>query len=61
MDTARNPARPPGTMPMFAASCWEKPDRVSAQAIAVAVPIISRMTPASDAVPTRIGRSHRHG
>ncbi|MNC93300.1 hypothetical protein D3C83_98950 [compost metagenome] len=50
-----NPAAPPGTPAIAAASWREKPDCVSAQAIAVAVPTISRIEPESDAVSTSIG------
>ena len=55
IDTAMKPARPPGTAVTASTSDWLKPDCVSAQAMAVAIPIISKMAPASDAVPTSIG------
>ena len=42
---------------MASASCREKPDWVSAQAIPVAVPMISRMAPDSAAVSTSAGQS----
>ena len=44
---------------MASASQREKPDCVSPQAMAVAVPMISRIAPESDAVATSIGPSRR--
>ena len=59
IETAMNPAAPPG-MDVIAAANWrENPDWVSAQAIAVAVPMISRIAPDSAAVSTSIGYSRR--
>ena len=55
IDTARNVYLPPGSTAIADASCCEKPDCVSAHAMAVAAPRISRMTPESDAVSTSIG------
>ena len=55
IEIAMKPAAPPGTPAIAAASWREKPDCVSAQAIAVAVPTISRIEPDSDAVSTSIG------
>jgi len=40
---------------MTETSHWENPDWVKAQAIAVAVPMISMTAPVSDTVSTRIG------
>jgi hypothetical protein len=40
---------------MTETSHWENPDWVKAQAIAVAVPMISITAPVSDTVSTRIG------
>jgi hypothetical protein len=52
---AKNPPLPPGTDAIAATSRWEKPDCVNAQAIAVAVPMISFIAPVSDRVSTRSG------
>ncbi len=52
---ARNPAVPPGTPAITQTIHCEKPDWVNAQAIAVAVPMISMAAPVSDTVSTRIG------
>ena len=52
---ARNPQLPPGTAAMTETSHSENPDCVSAQAIAVAVPMIIITAPVSDTVSTRIG------
>ena len=48
---------PPGKPVIAAASVRENPDWVSPQAIAVAVPMMSRMAPDRQAVETSIGRS----
>ena len=55
MVTPRKPSFPPGTCSMMVTSWRENPDWVSAQAIAVAVPMISRIAPDSEAVSTSIG------
>ena len=55
METAKKPILPPGMCVIAATSCWLKPDCVSAQAIAVAMPMMSRMAPDSAAVLTSIG------
>ena len=55
IETARKPSFPPGMLAMAWTSWREKPDCVSAHAIAVAVPMMSRMAPESDAVSTSIG------
>ena len=54
-EIARNPALPPGTAGMIATSCREKPDCVSAHAMPVAQPMMSRIAPDSAAVSTSIG------
>ena len=59
IETAMKVAAPPGSPAMAAASSREKPDCVSAQAMPVAVPMISRIAPDSDAVSTSIGSSRR--
>ena len=56
-----NPAAPPGIEVMAAANCRENPDWVNAQAIPVAVPMISRIAPDSAAVSTSIGYSRCSG
>ena len=53
--TARNIGAPPGRPVMNAASEVEKPDCVSAQAMPVAAPMISRIAPDSAAVSVSIG------
>jgi hypothetical protein len=53
--TARNVGAPPGRPVMKAAREEEKPDWVSAQAIAVAAPMISRIEPERAAVSISIG------
>ena len=50
-----NPHLPPGTAAMILTRSCEKPDCVSAHAIAVAQPTMSRIAPDSDAVSTSIG------
>ena len=55
IETARNVKLPPGSAAIVSASCWENPDCVSAQAMAVAAPTISRIAPESDAVSTSMG------
>ena len=50
---------PPGSAVIAAASWREKPDWVSAQAMPVAAPMISRIAPDSAAVSTSIGYSRR--
>jgi len=52
---ARNPAVPPDVSAMTETSHCEKPDCVNAQAIAVAVPMISITAPVSNAVSMSIG------
>ena len=56
-----NPATPPGIRAMAAASWCEKPDWVSAQDMAVAVPMMSRMEPDRVAACTRMAPASRHG
>ncbi len=46
---------PPGRPVIAVASCAEKPDCVSAQAMPVAAPMMSRIAPDSEAVSTSIG------
>ena len=55
MDTIMKPMAPPGTCVMSATKSREKPDCVSAQAMAVAQPMMSKMAPDKDAVSTSIG------
>ena len=50
IETARNPARPPGICAIASTRVWLKPDWVIAQAMAVAMPMMSRMAPESAAV-----------
>ncbi|GJE15239.1 hypothetical protein FOHLNKBM_6319 [Methylobacterium longum] len=54
-ETNRKPSAPPGRLFITSASVCEKPDWVSAQAIPVAAPMISRIAPDSVAVVTSIG------
>ena len=60
IDIAMKLAAPPGSVDMKEASWPEKPDWVSAQAIAVAAPMMNRMAPDSEAVPTSMARSLCH-
>ena len=55
IEIAMKPSRRPAPPAIAAASWREKPDCVSAQAIAVAVPMMNRMAPDSEAVSTSIG------
>ena len=55
MVTARNVSAPPGSPVIIVASDDENPDCVSAQAIPVAAPMMSRIAPDSEAVSTSIG------
>ena len=55
IEAAMNVKFPPGNPAITLDSCCEKPDWVSAHAIDVAAPRISRITPDSDAVSTSIG------
>ena len=57
IDTIMKVNLPPGSPVMAAARSREKPDCVSAQAIAVAAPMMSRIAPHSDAVSISIGIS----
>ncbi|MOA57366.1 hypothetical protein D3C78_1815290 [compost metagenome] len=50
-------AAPPGRPAMAVASWVENPDCVSAQAMPVAVPMMSRMAPDRQAVSTSMGLS----
>ena len=50
---------PPGSAVMSWASVAEKPDCVSAQAMPVAAPMMSRIAPDSDAVSTSMGYRRR--
>ena len=59
MLSAMKPAAPPGILAISSASSREKPDCVSAHAIAVAVPTMNRIAPDSDAVSTSIGHTRR--
>jgi hypothetical protein len=52
---ARKPPLPPGTCAIDCTSHCEKPDCVSAQAIAVAVPMMNMTAPLSDTVSTSSG------
>ena len=54
-DTNRKPTGPPGRLFIATASVCEKPDWVSAQAMPVAAPMISRIAPDRVAVMTSIG------
>jgi len=55
IEIIRKPKPPPGTDAIAWASWREKPDWVSAQAMPVAVPMISRMAPDRQAVSSSIG------
>ncbi len=55
IETARKPIWPPGSAAIVVTSWRENPDWVSAQAIAVAMPMMSRMAPDSEAVSTSMG------
>ena len=59
IESAMKPAAPPGTVAIVGGKSREKPDCVSAQAIAVAVPTMNRIAPESDAVSTSIGQTRR--
>ena len=54
-DTTRKVRVPPGRAFIMVASVPEKPDCVSAQAMPVAAPMMSRMAPDRAAVVTSIG------
>ena len=56
-ESAMKPYLSPGTTAISSTSAFKKPDGVSAQAIAVAQPMISTIAPDSDAVSTSIGTS----
>ena len=58
IETARKPAAA-GQRRHRAGEVREKPDWVSAQAMPVAAPMMSRIAPDSDAVSTSIGKSRR--
>ena len=55
IEIIRKPKLPPGTDAIAWASWREKPDWVSAQAMLVAVPMISRIAPDRHAVSSSIG------
>ena len=57
IDTIMKVAAPPGSPVIAAARSREKPDCVSAHAMAVAAPMMSRIAPHSDAVSISIGIS----
>ena len=58
-DTAKNIGAPPGKAAIAAASCLEKPDCVSAHAMPVAAPMMSRIAPDKEAVSISICGSRR--
>ncbi|KAG1158306.1 hypothetical protein G6F35_019174 [Rhizopus arrhizus] len=58
-EISRKPTCPPGTPALAAARAWEKPDWVSAQAMALAAPTMKRMAPESEAVRASMGRAPR--
>ena len=58
--TARKPPAPPGTAAIVAAIRPEKPDWVSAHAMADAVPMTNRIAPDSAAVSTKAGSTRPH-
>src|SRR6266481_624835 len=53
IETARKPTCPPGSAAIVVTSWREKPDCVNAQASAVAMPMMSRMAPDSEALAAR--------
>ena len=54
-EAAMNVAEPPGNPVITSASVRENPDCVRAQAMPVAVPMMNRMAPDSEAVSTSMG------
>ncbi len=54
-DAAMNIAAPPGSPAIARASCPEKPDCVSAHAMLVAAPMMSRIAPDNAAVSISMG------